>query len=109
MAAALAMVFVVGLVQLVAYQYTRGAVTAGLERAARAAAVVGGGETECLAVLSDSLGEVLGGAVGDTLTATCVADSESVRASASGSVPSWLPGPGLAFHLEVSATRERNP
>lgn len=109
MAAALAMVFVVGLVQVVAYQYARGAVTAGLERAARTAAVAGGGEPECLAALADSLRNVLGGAVGDTLTATCAVDFESVRARASGSLPAWLPGPGLAFDLEVSAAREHDP
>ncbi len=109
MAAALAMVFVVGLVQLVAYQYTKGAVTAGLERAARAATVAGAGESECLTTLEDSLADVLGGAVGGDLTATCTVDSESVRAHAFGSVPSWLPGPSLAFDIEISATRELDP
>lgn len=108
-AAALAMVFVVGLVQVIAYQYTKGAVTAALERGARAGAVAGGGERECLAALSDSLAEVLGGVVGDGLTAGCTVDEETVRAHATGSVPSWMAGPSLAFDLEVLATREPGP
>lgn len=103
------MVFVVGLVQLVAYQYTKGAVVAGLERGARAAAVAGAGEAECLAAVTDSLSDVLGGVVESSLSTDCTVDGGTVRAHATGAVPSWLPGPSLAFDLEVLATREPGP
>jgi hypothetical protein len=103
------MLFVVGLVQLVAYQYTKGAVTAGLERAARRAAVAGTDEADCLASLADSLGDVLGGVVAENLSTACTIDPDLVRTRASGSVPSWLPGPSLAFQVEVSAARELGP
>lgn len=103
------MVFVAGLVQVVAYQYTKGAVIAGLERAVRAGAVVGAGEAQCRVVLADSLNEVLGGAVGGSLASDCTADGETIRAHASGVVPSWLAGPDLGFDLEVVARRELGP
>lgn len=109
-AAALAMVMVVGLSQLIAYQYARGAALAALERGVRAGSVAGAGESECLAAVADSFEEVLGGSVGETLVFGCVDSPELVRAQAVGAVPAWLPGgPLLAFEVEAIARREAPP
>lgn len=104
------MMMVVGLVQLIAYQYTRGAVMAALERGARAASVVGAGPFECEGVVADSLGEVLGGQVGASLSYGCAVDDISVRAWADGEVPGWVGGsPSLSFQLQAVARREPEP
>ncbi|MGH8912310.1 MAG: hypothetical protein ACRDVD_07345 [Acidimicrobiia bacterium] len=110
LAAGLAMVMVVGLVQLIAYQYTRGALVAALERGVRAGAVTGSGAEECRAALADSLAEVLGGTAGETVTVDCSADPEAVRARAVGMVPAWFAGgPDLAVDVEAMARREPVP
>lgn len=104
------MLMVVGLVQFVAYQYTRGALVTALERGVRAGALVGAGAPECRAALADSLAEVLGGTVGTTVTVTCGADAEQVWARATGTFPAWLSGgPDLALDLEAIARREVGP
>lgn len=110
LAAGLAMLMVVGLVQLIAYQYTRGALVAALERGVRAGAVAGSGADECQAALADSLAEVLGGTVGETVTVGCEADAESVRARATGTLPAWFAGgPDLGIDVEALARRESVP
>ena len=110
LAAALAMVLVVGLVQVIAYQFTRGAVMAALERSVRAGAVVGAAADECRASLKDSISQVLGGEVSSNLAASCGSDDEFVWATANGVVPSWLAwAPDLPFRLETRARREPAP
>lgn len=104
------MLLVVGLVQLIAYQYTRGAVAVALQRGVRAGAVAGAGVDQCRAVVADSLAEVLGGVVGKSLAVACAADPVVVRASATGSLPMWLwPGLDLAIEAEAVARREHVP
>lgn len=101
------MLMVVGLVQLVTYQYARGAVMVALERGVRAASVAEAGADECRASVSDSLRSVLGGEVGDSLVFDCEADDLVVRAWAGGTVPAWMGGlPDLSFELETQARRE---
>lgn len=110
LAAGLAMLMVVGLVQLVTYQYARGAVLAALERGVRASSVVEGSVEDCEASVTDSLGSVLGGEVGDSLTFGCEFDGLAVRAWANGTVPAWMAGlPELSFELETGARREAEP
>lgn len=107
LAAGLAMFMVVGLIQLIAYQYTRGAVLAALERGVRAGSVADAGAGRCEEAVRDSLGSVLDGAVGDTLAFGCVADEALVHAWANGTVPSWVPTvPDLSFDLDTRARRE---
>lgn len=101
------MLMVVGLVQLVTYQYARGAVLVALERGVRAASVADAGAAECRASVSDSMDSVLGGEVGDSLVFDCEADDLVVRAWARGTVPAWMSGlPDLSFELETQARRE---
>ncbi len=109
-AAALAMLVVVGLVQLVAFQFARGAALAAAERGVRAGSVHGAGEAECTAALSDSLAEVLGGDIGTSLQAGCEIDGGEVVAWVSGSVPGWTAGvPSLDFQEEARALMEPGP
>ena len=104
------MVLVVGLVQVIAYQYARGAVMAALERGVRAGAVVGASADECRTSLADSISQVLGGEISSNLAASCGSDDEFVWATADGVVPSWLAwAPDLAFRLETRARREPAP
>lgn len=110
MAAGLAMVMVVGLMQLIAYQYARGAVMTALERGVRAGTVVGAGSAECEAALADSLAGVLGGAVGESLSAVCEEAGGVVSARAEGTLPGWTAlSPAIDFDLEARATREPGP
>lgn len=110
LAAALAMLMVVGLVQLIAYQYARGAVMAALERGVRAGSIAGTGAEECDAAVADSLNDVLGGQVGESLSYGCHADGETIAAWATGTVPAWtVGGPHMMFDLEATAQRELEP
>lgn len=101
------MLMVVGLVQLVTYQYARGAIMVALERGVRTGSVAAAGADECLASVSDSLDAVLGGEVGDSLVFDCEADDLVVRAWAGGTVQAWMGGlPDLSFELQTQARRE---
>lgn len=104
------MLLVVGLIQVIAYQYVRGAVQVALERGVRAGSVVGAGEVECEAAIADSLASALGGAVRDSLSVGCRAETEAITATASGMVPAWMgPAPDLGFTLGARAVREPEP
>lgn len=110
LAASLAMLMVVGLVQVIAYQYTTGAVQAALERGARAGSVVGAGTGECRAALADSLAEILGGDIASSVSFGCEAGGEFVHSWASGTVPGWVSSAtDLSFDLEARAWREPLP
>ena len=94
------MLLVVGLVQVIAYQYVRGAVQVALERGVRAGSVVGAGIGECEAAVADSLAAALGGEVRESLSTECSVEPEVIAATASGTVPAWMgPAPDLTFTL----------
>jgi hypothetical protein len=104
------MLLVVGMIQVVSYQYVRGAVMTALERGVRAGSVVGAGAAECRAAVADSLAEVLGGVVGSSVQVGCTDDAVMVEAWARGTVPAWLPGSdGFHLHIETAAHREPPP
>ncbi len=104
------MLLVVGMIQVVTYQYVRGAVMTALERGVRVGSVIGTGAAECRAAIADSLAEVLGGVVGESVVVDCADDSEWVQAWARGTVPAWLPGwEGFSLHIETAARREPVP
>ena len=104
------MLMVVGLVQVIAYQYATGAVQAALERGARAASVVGAGTPECEAALVNSLTEVLGGHIAAGVTYGCEVEGEFVRTWATGAVPGWMSSAtDLSFDLEARAWMESLP
>lgn len=104
------MLLVVGLVQVIAYQYVRGAVQVALERGVRAGSLAGAGIAECEAAVADSLGAALGGAVRESLSTGCSAEPEVMVATASGAVPAWMgPASDLTFMLSAQAVREPEP
>lgn len=104
------MLVVLALVQVVAYQYARGAVRVALERGVRAASVVGAGVEECEAAIADSLRGVLGGEVGRSLHTECRSEGAMMTATGAGVVPAWVgPAPDLAFTLEARALMEPSP
>lgn len=104
------MLFVVGLVQLVAYQYARAAALAAAERGVRVASLAGAGVSECEAAVAEGLAGALGGAVAAGLAYGCVEGSDSISARVSGRVPPWTPaGPELSFTVEAVAAKERAP
>lgn len=106
-AAAVAMLLVVGLIQVVTYQYIRGATVAALERGVRSGSLVGAGTSECLAAANDSLADLLAGPGGNNVTVRCAVDGPSIVGQANGEVPAWIPGlPSLSFDVAVRATRE---
>ena len=99
------MLMVVGLVQLVAYQYTRGRCWRRWS-AARAGSVAGAGATECVAVVADALASVVGG-LASSVEFGCSEEGGAIVASARGSVPGWISSAtDLSFSLETWAWRE---
>ena len=109
-AAALSVVLVVGLVQVLVLHYARGAAMAAAERGVRAGSLIGGDAGRCLDVVRDSLADVLGGEIGSTLEAECVLEGDVVTARVSGALPPWMVGaPSLAFSAETTARREPVP
>lgn len=104
------MVLVVGMIQVVTYQYVRGAVTTALERGVRAGTVAGAGAAQCRAAIADSLAEVLGGVVGESLVVECDDGPAMVKARAVGTVPAWMPGyEEIALRIEIIGRREQVP
>ena len=100
------MLMVVGLVQLVAYQYTRGAVLAALERGARAGTVVGADATECASVLADSLTGLVGG-LAASIEFECEDAGGALVVRARGVVPGWISSAtDLSFALEAWSWKE---
>lgn len=100
------MLMVVVLVQLVAYQYTRGAVLAALERGARAGTVVGADATECASVLADSLTGLVGG-LAASIEFECEDAGGALVARARGVVPGWISSAtDLSFALEAWSWKE---
>lgn len=104
------MLIVVALIQLITYQYTRGAALTAAERGVRAASVVGAGEAECREALFDSLAGVLGGEVGASLQAGCQEGPGVITASVRGTVPGWIVAvPSLDFEVMARAALEQDP
>ena len=106
--AAMAMILVVGLIQVLAYQYARGAALVAIERGVRAATVTGAPPATCVEIAQASLTEVLGGELDVALS--CRTSDGVVAAEATGTVPAWVSGgPELAFRVATLARMEPNP
>lgn len=104
------MVMVIGLTQLVAYQYARGAALTAAERGVRTASVSGGSAGDCERAVAESLEGVLGGTVGAGLEFACSEEGGVMVARVRGTVPAWTPGGlNLSFEVVAQAVRERDP
>lgn len=104
---AVALVGLLFVVNLVAIQYARGALTAAARAGARAGVVIGGSledcEREAEKVLSGPHG-LLNGVLGAGATVSCTRHGETVGAVAEVAVGWWL-GPSTAIHLAAGAVR----
>ena len=104
------MVLVVAAVQLVSYQFVRGAALTAVERGVRAGSIVGAGPDECRQAMFDSLAGVLAGSAGQSIEADCEAEAGSIMAWAQGTLPGWTVGaPDMAFQATARAVREPAP
>lgn len=90
-AVALALVWLMLVVNLLAVQYARGAVRAALDEGLRSGAVWGAGVAECQRRAADLLDDALGGPFGSRLQVACRVEGGSMLATAEGVLPSWLP------------------
>jgi len=105
--AALSMVFLAILLNLVAVQYAHGVIRAALDEGIRRATPAPAGSAECEEGMSDVLGELMAGPFGDDVSTSCVVMAGQVVASATARFPSWVPGvPEISFDVEVRGVKE---
>lgn len=88
--------------------YARGAVREALDEGVRAAVPVDAGAPACEARSREVIGNLLHGQVGEGVEVTCEVGPERVRAHATVTLRSWLPGlvPAWRFDLTAAARRE---
>jgi hypothetical protein len=106
LAAALSLLLVAVVANLVVFQYGRGVVRAALDEGARAGARVDDGAHECRRRAEAVLGDLLGGAMGRGVSVTCADLGFAVVADARAQFPGWAPGvPAWAFTMRAQAAR----
>jgi hypothetical protein len=109
LASGLGLVLFLALANLVVVQYGRGAIRSALDQGARVGAV-SSSTTECQQRVSDVLGQLLGGRMGDSVTTSCEVGPASVTASGSAVFVSWTPfAPDFVVEMSAVATRELPP
>ncbi len=109
-AAALALLFTAGLLDVAVVQYATGSVRSALEAGTRAGARIGADDGDCEAAAGQWLDDVLGGSRGDLVELTCSRDAVTVRAEASATWDAWLPGvPDWEVHVVSARPREVIP
>ena len=97
------------LANVVVVQYGRGAVQSALDQGARAGAIEGDLD-RCRHVATDVLGQLLGGAMSDTVAVDCEMVGDFVRARASGIFAGWTPiSPDFPIALTGQAVLEPPP
>jgi hypothetical protein len=107
LAVALSLVLFVMLCNAIVYQYARGVVRSALDEGVRSASRAGGTVGSCEAAAEDVRRTLLGGPVGAQVTIRCGVVDGTVRATATGSLPGWLPlVPDWTIDLAASAVKE---
>lgn len=109
---ALSMVFLAMLAQVIVFQYARGVARGALDEGVRVGAARYAGQGDCQAAVDRALSDLLGGAMGRGIVATCRTDPAGglMRAEATGALEAWLPGmPDLSFAVRASAVKEPAP
>jgi hypothetical protein len=107
LAVALSLVLFVMLCNAIVYQYARGVVRSALDEGVRSASRAGGTVGSCEAAAEDVRRTLLGGPVGGQVTIRCGLVDGTVRATATGSLPGWLPlVPDWTIDLAASAVKE---
>lgn len=110
---ALTMVLLLGLANLVAMQYGRGAIRTAVDEGARYGAFLGNGIDECVdraeQVLRGDSG-LLRGTMGDSISVACELDADVMRATATGTFDWWVGGlPPIDVQLVGEAVVEAGP
>jgi hypothetical protein len=110
LALALATVALVALVNVIVYQYGRGAVRSAIDQAARTGSQASASEAACEQRARETLDVILGGPLGNDLTVTCQDDGRHVRATATGTFHGWLEiVPDWTWSITATATKEHAP
>lgn len=105
LASALALILFVALVNLVVFQYGRGALRSALEQGVRAGSV--GGVAACEETANAVVADLLGGTMSDGLVVTCTASGSGVEALGTATFQSWTPlMPDLELDLVANAIAE---
>jgi hypothetical protein len=105
---ALSMLLFVLCANVIVVVYARGVVRSALDEGVRAGARAAAGVAECQQRVDDVLGQLLGGSMGDGVTARCAETTEAVTALADASFQGWLPGVP-AFTFQVAARSAKHP
>ncbi len=107
LAVALSLVLFVMLCNAIVYQYGRGVVRAALDEGVHSASRAGGTVSGCEAAAEEVRHTLLGGPVGSHVVIRCGVVGGTVRATATGFFPSWLPlVPDWPIDLAASAVKE---
>jgi hypothetical protein len=107
LAVALSLMLFVMLCNAIVYQYGRGVVRAALDEGVRSASRAGGTVSTCEAAAEEVRHTLLGGPVGSHVAIRCGLVADTIQATATGYLPSWLPlVPDWSIDLAASAVKE---
>jgi hypothetical protein len=109
LASGLALLLFLALANLVVVQYGRGALRSALDQGARVGAI-SSSAVQCEQRVSDVLGQLLGGRMGNGVTASCQVGPGVASASGEAVFVSWTPfAPDFHIVMTALATREVPP
>ena len=84
------LVLLTGIIQVIVFQYGKGAVRAALDEAARSAARSDAAIDTCQQRAANTLGDLLGGQMGDGVTVSCSEAAERVIVTATVHFEGWF-------------------
>lgn len=109
-AAALSLVLLTTLLNLLVFSYARGVVRAALDEGVRAGSRTTASAAECAARAEQVRADLLRGTLGDGVRMRCAETDDAVRADADVVLRGWLPTvPDWRFSLGATAVREHDP
>jgi hypothetical protein len=105
--AALSMVFLALVLNLIAVQYAEGVIRAALDEGVRVGAAAPASVDDCRQAINRVMADLMSGPLADGITFHCTVLSGLVVASAEAEFPGWIPGmPDFAFTAEVRGVKE---
>jgi Flp pilus assembly protein TadG len=90
MATGVVLILVIGILQVIVFQYGKGAVRAALDEAARSAARSPTSVETCQARAANVLGDLLGGDMGDGVNVSCIVEPDRVTVTADVHFDGWF-------------------
>ncbi len=104
---ALSMLFLAGLLNLIAIQYAQGVVRAALDEGVRVGSAAPATESECLDGIRQVMSDLLSGPLGTNVEFACTVVAGQMVASANARFDGWFPGmPAINFSTDVRAVKE---